>query len=119
MSDVPMIYSFVAVTSVILIGIFFVGLFYVDIAARRVVKRMATDEFGDEILTVEARTANGGGSRGRREWLESRQAVLPGAVRTKAFRVLAVHLWCRAAMMVVFVLWIIALLIDWLRPVAT
>ena len=114
-----MIYSFVAVTSVILMGIFFVGLFYVDIAARRVVKRMATDEFGDEILTVEARTANGGGSRGRREWLESRQAVLPGAVRNKAIRVVSVHLWCRAAMMMIFALWILALLIDWLHSIAT
>ena len=111
-----MIYTFVVVTTVVLVGVFFIGLFYVDIAAGRVVKCMANDELGDELLAAEARTANRGGFRDRVKWLKSRQAVLPDVVRNKASRIVSVHLWCRAAVFMMFALWMIALLIDWLHP---
>ena len=118
MSDGPVIYTLLVVIIAISMGVVSVALFYVEIAARRVVKRIATGEFESEILAAEARTANRGGFRSRLRWLESRQAGLPEAVRNKTIGVLSVQLWCRAAMAIMFALWILALLIDWLHPSA-
>jgi len=116
MSELSNIYTLTTVIAVILMGVVFVGLCYVEIAARRVVKRLANDEFGDEILAAEARTADRGGFRYRVKWLKSRQAGLPGAVRKKAIRVVSVHMWCKAAALMMLPLWMIGMLIDWLHP---
>ena len=90
-------------------GLFFVGLFYVDVSARGLLKRLAQGATPDQQLRSDAEAALGKGFRARIDWLESKPQGLQGENLLSAERILRVHSWCWISLVILFALWLAAM----------
>lgn len=94
----------------LVIGLFIAGLFYVDVSARRLLRRIAQGDAPDNPLRSAAEATLTKGFRTRIEWLKSKREDLQGDALASAQQTLRVYSWCWVSLVVLFGLWAAAML---------
>jgi hypothetical protein len=99
-------------TGLLVIGLFMVGLFYVDVSARRLLKRIAQAGTLSNDLRSGADLALNKGFRARVDWLKSKQEQLHEDTLPSAQWTLRVYSWCWISLVILFGLWAAAMLMP-------
>jgi hypothetical protein len=103
---------FLGWAGLLVIGLFMAGLFYVDVSARRLLRRITQEGTSDNDLRSTAALALTKGFRARVEWLKSKQEHLRGDTLPSAQLTLRVYSWCWISLVVLFGLWAAAMLMP-------
>ena len=100
--------AFLGWAALILLTLFMVALLYVDVSARRLVRRLANADASDATLRSAAVVALQKGFRARIAWLKSTRPILDADASATAKWILRTHSFCWVTMLALIALWAVA-----------